>query len=28
LPISEDENYEINKTFSYYYGIKGIKIVK
>ncbi|MBQ3367119.1 MAG: hypothetical protein IJG43_10625 [Acidaminococcaceae bacterium] len=28
LPISKDENYEINKTFSYYYGIKGIKIVK
>ena len=28
LPISEDENYEINKTFSYYYGIKEIKIVK
>ena len=28
LPVQEDENYEINKTFSYYYGIKGIKIVK
>ena len=28
LPFYEDENYEINKTFSYYYGIKGIKIVK
>ena len=28
LPIIENENYEINKTFSYYYGIKGIKIVK
>ena len=28
LPIYEDENHEINKTFSYYYGIKGIKIVK
>lgn len=26
LPISEDENFEINKTFSYYYGIKGIKV--
>lgn len=28
LPFYEDENYEINKTFSCYYGIKGIKIVK
>ena len=28
LPFYEDENHEINKTFSYYYGIKGIKIVK
>ena len=28
FPISEGNNYEINKTFSYYYGIKGIKIVK
>ena len=28
LPISEDDDYEINKTFSYYYGIKGIKVVK
>ena len=28
LPFYEDENHEINKTFSYYYGIKGIKIIK
>ncbi len=28
LPVQEGENYETNKTFSYYYGIKGIKIVK
>jgi predicted permease len=28
LPVHEDENHEINKTFSYYYGIKGIKIRK
>ena len=28
LPFYEDENNEINKTFSYYYGIKGIRIVK
>lgn len=28
LPINENEDNEINKTFSYYYGIKGIKIVK
>ena len=28
LPFYEDENNEINQTFSYYYGIKGIKIVK
>ena len=27
LPINEDENHDINKTFSYYYGIKGIKII-
>ncbi len=28
LPFYEDENNDINKTFSYYHGIKGIKIVK
>ena len=26
LPVHDDENHEINKTFSHYYGIKGIKI--
>ena len=28
LPITDDESQEFNKTFSYYYGIKGIKIRK
>ena len=28
FPISEDEKNEFNKSFSYYYGIKGIKIRK
>lgn len=28
LPISQDESHEFNKAFSYFYGIKGIKIGK
>lgn len=28
LPISNDESHEFNKAFSYFYGIKGIKIRK
>ena len=28
LPVSEDESNESNKVFSYFYGIKGIKISK
>ena len=28
LPISNDESHEFNKAFSYFYGIKGIKISK
>ena len=28
LPVSGDENHEYNKSFSHYYGIKGIKIRK
>ena len=28
LPISQDESHAFNKSFSYFYGIKGIKIIK
>ena len=28
LPISQDESHEFNRAFSYFYGIKGIKISK
>ncbi len=28
FPVTRDESFEINKSFSYYYGIKGIKISK
>lgn len=28
LPISQNESHQFNKTFSYYYGIKGIRLSK
>lgn len=28
FPVSEDESHEFNKSFSYFYGIKGIKMSK